>query len=92
MDELKSYTNLLLSKIAYAEELYGIKINYVPLIVRKEETIIFDKRDGKIKNLSEKRELSREELEKFKEEIIQNIKNGTVELYLTLTFGEDVGL
>ena len=92
MDELKSYTDLLLSKITYAEELYGIRINYVPLIVRKEETIIFDKRDGKIKNLSEKRELSKEELEKVKEEIIQNIKNGTVELYLTLTFGEDVGL
>jgi len=91
MRELFEYLNKLASKMCYAEKLYGIPINYVPLIVDN-EIIVYDKRDGSIKRLSDKKKLSDEELKSIEKEIIENIKSGKVELYLTLTFGEDIGL
>ncbi len=91
MSELLKYLDILASKMRYAEELYGIPINYVPIIV-DEDIIVYDRRDGSIKKLSNKKRLGKKELKKLEKEIIRNIENGKVELYLTLTFGEDVGL
>ncbi|WP_324735276.1 hypothetical protein VFC49_08990 [Thermococcus sp. SY098] len=91
MSELLKYLDMLASKMRYAEELYGIPINYVPIIV-DEDIIVYDRRDGSIKWLSNKKRLSKKELKKLEKEIIKNIESGKVELYLTLTFGEDVGL
>jgi len=68
----------------------GIRINYLPLLIG-EETIVLDRRDGRIKRLGDKKPLSDEELRTLEEDIIQAIESGKVELYLTLTFGEDVG-
>ncbi|RLF76732.1 hypothetical protein DRN38_04855 [Thermococci archaeon] len=77
MEKLKAYLEEVHRKASYAEELYGIKIRYVPIIV-EEKTVVLDRENKKIKRLEEK--------------IIENIENGTVELYLTITFGEDIGL
>lgn len=77
MEKLKTYLEEVHRKASYAEELYGIKIRYVPIIV-EEKTVVLDRENKKIKRLEEK--------------IIENIENGTVELYLTITFGEDIGL
>jgi len=77
MEKLKTYLEEVHRKASYAEELYGVKIRYVPIIV-EEKTVVLDRENKKIKRLEEK--------------IIENIENGTVELYLTITFGEDIGL
>ncbi|RLF77432.1 hypothetical protein DRN39_04115 [Thermococci archaeon] len=90
MEKLRRYTNMLISKMGFAEEIYGIRINYLPLLIG-EETIVLDRRDGRIKRLGDKKPLSDEELRTLEEDIIQAIESGKVELYLTLTFGEDVG-
>ncbi|EHR77458.1 hypothetical protein OCC_00025 [Thermococcus litoralis DSM 5473] len=91
MEKLKPYLEDINRKAGYAEELYGIRIRYVPLIV-EEMTIVFDRQTWKIKILEEGRHLSTGEIEKLEEKILENIEKGLVELYLTLTFGEDVGL
>lgn len=91
MEKLKPYLEDINRKAGYAEELYGIRIRYVPLIV-EEMTIVFDRQNWKIKILEEGRYLSTGEIEKLEEKILENIEKGLVELYLTLTFGEDVGL
>ncbi|ADT85116.1 hypothetical protein [Thermococcus barophilus] len=91
MSELLEYLDMLASKMRYAEELYGIPINCVPIIIDK-EIIVYDRRDGSIKRLSDKKRISKKELKKLEKEIIKNIESGKVDLYLTLTFGEDVGL
>ena len=91
MEKLKPYLEDINRKAGYAEELYGIRIRYVPLVVG-ERTIVFDRQNGKIKALEEKRYLSLEEVERLGEKILENIKKGVIDLYLTLTFGEDVGL
>ena len=52
---------------------------------------MLDRRDGRIKRLGDKKPLSDGELRTLEEDIIQAIESGKVELYLTLTFGEDVG-
>ncbi|MCA6212748.1 MAG: hypothetical protein PWP49_559 [Thermococcaceae archaeon] len=91
MEKLKPYLEDINRKAGYAEELYGIRIRYVPLIVEK-RTIVFDRQSFKIKVLEEDRCLSPEEAETLEEKILENIKKGMIELYLTLTFGEDVGL
>jgi len=91
MEKLRPYLEDINRKAGYAEELYGIRIRYVPLIV-EEMTIVFDRQNWKIKILEEGRYLSTDEIEKLEEKILENIEKGLVELYLTLTFGEDVGL
>ncbi|MCO6040871.1 hypothetical protein [Thermococcus alcaliphilus] len=91
MEKLKPYLEDINRKAGYAEELYGIRIRYIPLIV-EEMTIVFDRQNWKIKVLEEGRYLSTDEIEKLEEKILENIEKGLVELYLTLTFGEDVGL
>ncbi|MBC7095030.1 hypothetical protein [Thermococcus sp.] len=91
MERLKLYLEHISRKAGYAEELYGVRIRYVPLVI-EERTIVFDRQKQKIKVLEEGRYLSPEEIERFEEKILENIKKGVVELYLTLTFGEDVGL
>lgn len=90
MKKLDRYTNMLISKMGFAEELYGIKINYLPLIIG-EETIVLDKRDGKIKRLRDRKTLSEEELRALERDIIHAIESGKIDLYLTLTFSEYVG-
>lgn len=91
MEKLRPYLEDINRKANYAEELYGIRIRYVPLIV-EEVTVVFDRQKWKIKVLEEGRYLSQQEVEQLGEKILENIKKGVVELYLTLTFGEDVGL
>ncbi|ALV62357.1 hypothetical protein ADU37_CDS06580 [Thermococcus sp. 2319x1] len=91
MEKLKPHLEDINRKASYAEELYGVRIRYVPLIT-EERTIVFDRQSWKIKVLEEGRYLSTDEIEKLEEKILENIKKGLVELYLTLTFGEDVGL
>ncbi|HIH73632.1 MAG: Uncharacterized protein XD43_0257 [Thermococcales archaeon 44_46] len=91
MKNLKPHLEEINQKAGYAEELYGIRIRYIPLIV-EEKTIVFDRQNWKIKVLEEGRCLSPEEIKNLEEKILENIEKGLVELYLTLTFGEDVGL
>ena len=59
-EDLANYLELLRAKMAFAEELYGIKINYVPLVIGG-EIVVLDKNDGKIKWLKTKRPLTVEE-------------------------------
>ncbi len=84
MGKLSMYISMLRAKMAYAEELYGFPVNYLPLIVREEEIIILDKNDGRIKRLPGRKALDEEELEKLKEEILKNIESGEVERYLSM--------
>jgi len=91
MEKLKTYLEEVHRKASYAEELYGVKIRYVPIIV-EEKTVVLDREDMKIKVLEEGKYISDEEIKRLEEKIIENIENGTVELYLTITFGEDIGL
>ncbi|USS40255.1 hypothetical protein NF865_07970 [Thermococcus aggregans] len=91
MEKLKPYLEEIDRKAGYAEELYGIRIRYVPLVI-EERTIVFDRLNWEIKVLEKGRRLSPEEVERLEEKILENIEKGVVELYLTLTFGEDVGL
>ena len=83
MDELKWCLDHLRSKAAFAEKMYRIAITYIPLIVEK-EVIVLDKRSGKILKLKDKAELSEKELEELKPKILKNIRDGVVELYLTM--------
>ena len=91
MEKLKTYLEEVHRKASYAEELYEVKIRYVPIIV-EEKTVVLDREDMKIKVLEEGKYISDEEIKRLEEKIIENIENGTVELYLTITFGEDIGL
>ncbi|WP_456421235.1 hypothetical protein [Thermococcus sp.] len=82
-EELANYLELLRAKLAFAEELYGVKMNYVPLITEG-EIIILDKRDGLIKWLKSKEPLSDEELRKLAGKIRENLENGYVESLLAM--------
>jgi len=84
MGKLSQYLTMLKAKMTYAEELYGIKINSLPLIVESEEIIILDRRDGKIKRLPGKRELNEDEIQKLENKILKNIEGGKVDMYLTM--------
>ena len=42
MEKLKAYLEEVHRKASYAEELYGIKIRYVPIIV-EEKTVVLDR-------------------------------------------------
>ncbi|WP_297476032.1 hypothetical protein [Thermococcus sp.] len=82
-EELANYLELLRAKMAFAEELYGIKINYVPLVT-KGEIVVLDKRDGLVKWLRTKEPLTVEEFRELAEEIKRNLESGYVELLLTM--------
>jgi hypothetical protein len=56
-EDLANYLEMLRAKVAFAEELYGVKMNYVPLITEG-EIVILDKNDGKVKWLRIKRPLT----------------------------------
>lgn len=42
MEKLKTYLEEVHRKASYAEELYGVKIRYVPIIV-EEKTVVLDR-------------------------------------------------
>jgi len=82
-EDLANYLELMRAKLAFAEELYGIKMNYVPLITEG-ETVILDKKDGKIKWLKTKKPLSLEEFKSLSDKIKENLESGYVEMLLTM--------
>jgi len=82
-NELANYLELLRAKVAFAEELYGIKMNYVPLITEG-DVVVLDRRDGLIKWLETKRPLSEEELREMADKIRENLESGYVEMLLTM--------
>ncbi|WP_297514312.1 hypothetical protein [Thermococcus sp.] len=82
-DEMANYLELLRAKLAFAEELYGVKMNYVPLITEG-DVVILDKRDGLIKWLKTKKPLEEEELRKLAGKIRQNLESGYVEMLLSM--------
>ncbi|WP_456367503.1 hypothetical protein [Thermococcus sp.] len=82
-EDLANYLELLRAKLAFAEELYGVKMNYVPLITEG-EIVILDKSDGKIKWLRDKRPLTVDELERLAGKIKKNLESGYVEMLLAM--------
>ncbi len=82
-EDLANYLELLRAKMAFAEELYGIKINYVPLLTRG-EIVVLDKNDGKIKWLKTKRPLTVEEFKSLSKKIRENLESGYVEMLLAM--------
>ncbi|WP_457754641.1 hypothetical protein [Thermococcus sp.] len=76
---------MLRARMSFAEELYGIRMNYLPLVV-EDEIIILDKNDGGIKRLSDKKPLSENELKMILPKIRENIEKGLIDLYLTMNF------
>ena len=82
-EDLANYLELLRAKMAFAEELYGIKINYVPLVIGG-EIVVLDKNDGKIKWLKTKEPLAIEEFRELAEEIKRNLESGYVEMLLAM--------
>ncbi|WP_297468011.1 hypothetical protein [Thermococcus sp.] len=85
-EDLANYLELLRAKLAFAEELYGVKMNYVPLITDG-EIVVLDKKDGLIKWLRTKRPLSEEELRKLADKVRYNLKSGYVESLLAMNMG-----
>ncbi|WP_297066458.1 hypothetical protein [Thermococcus sp.] len=85
-EDLANYLELLRAKLAFAEELYGVKMNYVPLITEG-EIVILDKKDGLIKWLKTKRPLSEKELRKLAGKIRHNLESGYVESLLAMNMG-----
>ncbi|NJF25416.1 flavodoxin-dependent (E)-4-hydroxy-3-methylbut-2-enyl-diphosphate synthase [Thermococcus sp. Bubb.Bath] len=85
-EELANYMELLRAKVAFAEELYGIKMNYVPLVI-EEPVVILDKNDGRIKWLKDKRELTEREFKELAEKIRKNLESGFVEMLLAMNMG-----
>lgn len=47
MEKLKTYLEEVHRKASYAEELYGVKIRYVPIIV-EEKTVVLDRENKKV--------------------------------------------
>ncbi len=82
-EDLANYLELLRAKMAFAEELYGIKINYVPLVTRG-EIVVLDKNDGKIKWLKTKKPLTVEEFKSLSGKIRENLESGYVEMLLAM--------
>lgn len=82
-EDLANYLELLRAKIAFAEELYGIRMNYVPLITEG-EIVILDKNDGRIKWLRDKRPLTLEEFRSLAGKIKENLESGYVEALLAM--------
>ncbi|WP_456365973.1 hypothetical protein [Thermococcus sp.] len=82
-EDLTNYLELMRAKLAFAEELYGVRMNYVPLVTEG-EIVILDKNDGKIKWLRDKRPLTSEELNGLAKKIKENLESGYVEMLLTM--------
>jgi len=82
-EDLANYLELMRAKLAFAEELYGVKMNYVPLITEG-EIVILDKNDGKIKWLKTKRPLTVEEFRALADKIKENLESGYVEMLLSM--------
>ncbi|GAB6101068.1 hypothetical protein JCM16138_02910 [Thermococcus atlanticus] len=87
MEKLSMHISMLRAKMAYAEELYGFRINYLPLLIREDEIIILDRRDGRIRRLPGRKELTEDEIREIEDEILKNIESGEVERYLTMNMG-----
>ncbi len=82
-EDLANYLELMRAKLAFAEELYGVKMNYVPLLTEG-EIIVLDKNDGKIKWLKNKRPLTPEEFKPLAGKIRENLETGFVEMLLAM--------
>ncbi|NJE05666.1 hypothetical protein E3E36_05820 [Thermococcus sp. M36] len=82
-EDLANYLELMRAKLAFAEELYGIKMNYVPLITDG-EIVVLDKNDGKIKWLKMKRPLTLDEFKSLADKIKENLESGFVEMLLAM--------
>lgn len=82
-EELANYLELLRAKLAFAEELYGVKMNYVPLITEG-EVVVLDKNDGDVKWLRDKRPLTAEEFLRLLPKIKENLESGFVEMLLAM--------
>ncbi|ASI98412.1 phosphoheptose isomerase family protein [Thermococcus celer] len=82
-EELANYLELMRAKVAFAEELYGIKMNYVPLITEG-DIVVLDKNDGKVKWLKTKRPLTTEEFRALADRIKENLESGFVEMLLAM--------
>ncbi|BAD85933.1 hypothetical protein, conserved [Thermococcus kodakarensis KOD1] len=85
-EELANYLELLRAKLAFAEELYGVKMNYVPLITEG-EVVVLDKNDGEVKWLRDKRPLTTEEFLRLLPKIKENLESGFVEMLLAMNMG-----
>lgn len=85
-EDTANYLELLRAKMAFAEEIYGIRMNYVPLITDG-EIVILDKNDGKIKWLKTKRPLTLEEFKSLAGKIKENLESGHVEGLLAMNMG-----
>ncbi|AAL81400.1 hypothetical protein PFDSM3638_06365 [Pyrococcus furiosus DSM 3638] len=85
MEELFEYLELLRARMEFAEMFYGFRMNYIPLYIN-DDIIVLDKNDGKIKRLSTKQELNKDELRKYLPKIKKNIESGFVDLLLTMNF------
>jgi hypothetical protein len=85
-DDLANYLELLRAKLAFAEELYGVKMNYVPLVI-EEPVVVLDKNDGRIKWLKNKRELTEREFSELAWKIRKNLESGFIEMLLAMNMG-----
>lgn len=85
-EELANYLELLRAKLAFAEELYGVRMNYVPLVT-EEPIVVLDKNDGKIKWLRDRRELTEGELQELVGKIKKNLESGFIEMLLAMNMG-----
>ncbi|AEC52170.1 hypothetical protein PNA2_1255 [Pyrococcus sp. NA2] len=90
-EDLTNCLKLIKARLEFAEKLYGFSVNYVPLVIEDNDIIVFDKRNEKIKWLSTKSPLSREELGNVLPKIRENIKKGLIDLLITLNFEEISG-
>ncbi|AEH24728.1 hypothetical protein [Pyrococcus yayanosii] len=84
--ELLEYLSLLRARMEFAEKFYGFRMNYLPLYLGNDEIIVLDRRDGRIKRLSDKRPIEGEELRRLLPKIIENIRSGFVDTLLTMNF------
>ena len=82
-EDLANYLELLRAKMTFAEEFYGMKMNYVPLITEG-EIVILDRNDGKIKWLKTKSPLTLEELKSLAGSIKEHLESGFVESLLAM--------
>ncbi|AMQ18830.1 phosphoheptose isomerase family protein [Thermococcus peptonophilus] len=82
-EELANYLELLRAKLAFAEEMYGVKMNYLPLITEG-EVVVLDKNDGEVKWLKDKSPLTIEDFRRLLPKIKENLESGFVEMLLAM--------
>lgn len=85
-EELVNYFELLRVKFVFVEELYGVKMNYVFLIIEG-EVVVFDKNDGEVKWFRDKRFFMMEEFLRLFLKIKENFESGFVEMFLVMNMG-----